>query len=95
MGVHIRELFLKTTVSVNSVSEQTQKTDTDTKGNVKSFMKNRGYDMKNGNQSVGQASRLSEHSWRLFYFVMPEVFNRASRKIATGFPLTDCGNDRL
>lgn len=62
MGVHIRKLFLKTTVSVNSVSEQTQKTDT--KGNVKSFMKNRGYDMKNGNQSVGQASRLSEDSWR-------------------------------
>ncbi len=28
-------------------------------------------------------------------FVMPEVFNRASSAFVSGFPLKDCGNDRL
>ena len=27
------------------------------------------------------------------YFVMPEVFNRASMFFVSGFPLNDCGND--
>ena len=55
-------------------------------GNVKSFMKTGVIDMKNEKPPVGQASRLSEHSWRRhlphfqlsagYYFITFTTHNR-------------------